>query len=792
MNTQPNRQKKATAILLAIIVLAVIACGGLTGASRKDNEAPEVEIPQVEIPNVEIPDVEIPDVEIPNVEIPQPGTPAGNSAADSSPTATPRPTSSPTPTPQPVTLSGQGAWFRIEKSAHSSQGALEDVVLNLRSAKLTATGLLLHLAFENETNRQFWISGHFDNHDFRLVDSSGNGYDALEVDENLTGIDPDNTFAPGGANVGNVVFPIPEGKPPYKLRLTSYDPVEFQLNTPLDEQPPLDVPAGVYPIGVDLYASDGTLNNISLRVESLQATDDSLTFNLAFVNTSRRGFDLLMGPQGDDAWLLDGERRQYAPIAVSDSIAASIAPEKGWLPGEAYAGSITFPRPADMRELRFLFTFYSPLTLRFNDQGLAQAQITSVWGGAPPPTPTPHPGKVAYQNINALLAQQAAAINAGDQNAYLASFAPDLREEQRVIFERMTRARLSDYALELDPGESFSDYDLEDGELWHVNVLGQYALEGIPADNPFVYAAEYTFNKMNGQWQITEIDNDETPPFWVLGDFALHETEHFLIFARPESEGELPLLAKEVEDAYATLLQKGLTLEPRYAAYFTAPDEDLYDLTGQIGSRLLGLALSRYEFDAKGIHTNSRAFYINGKAFARYAEDLSPDERPATILHELVHLALSKETMPFTPPWVSEGAAVYYAGQASPEELRRLVDEGRLNDVFLTDLTGARSLGEHDFWGERVGFEYLYSGAAASYLIETYGAETFLDFYGAYAEVPTEDVADKVSGFFITSFGINASMVELAEEKTGELAQQFFGRTLEELDADVKAWLVAQ
>jgi hypothetical protein len=220
---------------------------------------------------------------------------------------------------------------------------------------------------------------------------------------------------------------------------------------PLDEPPPLALSPGVYPVGVDLYASDNTLSGISLRVDSLQVTDDNLTFNIAFVNTSHQGFDLLLGPKGGDAWLLDSERRQYAPLSVSNSIAASIAPENGWLPGEAYVGSITFPRPADMRELRFLFTFYSPLTLHFDDKGLAQAQITSVPGDDPLPTPTPNPGEVAYQSINALLARQAEAIKAGNRDAYLSLFAPDLREEQGVLFERMTRARLSDYALELDP-----------------------------------------------------------------------------------------------------------------------------------------------------------------------------------------------------------------------------------------------------------------------------------------------------------------------------------------------------
>ena len=118
--------------------------------------------------------------------------------------------------------------------------------------------------------------------------------------------------------------------------------------------------------------------------------------------------------------------------------------------------------------------------------------------------------------------------------------------------------------------------------------------------------------------------------------------------------------------AYDTLVAKGLPLEPRYVTYFTANQADFATLTGQFSSRVLGIALSRYAFDGDEIIVSSYAFYINGEAFEQEQSDLFQADRQTTITHELVHLVLAPVTRPFTPPWLAEGAAVYFS-----EDIRR-------------------------------------------------------------------------------------------------------------------------
>jgi hypothetical protein len=341
--------------------------------------------------------------------------------------------------------------------------------------------------------------------------------------------------------------------------------------------------------------------------------------------------------------------------------------------------------------------------------------------------------------------------------------------------------------LELSPNEDLDG--AEDGELDGVSVWGRYALAGIPEDNDFRYTAEYDLAQQGDSWQITAVEDDSFTPFWFLGDVVTDHSAHFIIFTRPDTEARISALKKELETAYDKLKARGLPLEPMNVAFFTGPDEDLYDLTGRGGTQLLGLALAQYSFEDNVVHVNSRAFFINGEAFAAHADDLAEDERASTITHEMVHLALSKESRPFMPPWLTEGLAVYYAEQCPPEQLRTLVEEGQLNQLSLEELTGARSLGEHDVLGQTVGYEYLYSGAVITYLTDKYGEDKVMDFYRAYAQVPDAELAEKFRGMF-ASILADTNMTQMAQEKTPELLQEHFGLTLEELDEAVKAWLL--
>jgi len=692
----------------------------------------------------------------------------------------------PIPTDTPVVLADAGQWYAIDATAHSDNDVLDVLTLHLLRAQRTDEGLLLRIAFEYEGDSEMSILGGVSRRDIRLTDASGNGYDLLDGDQAVISFNPDGySFLPGGGVAGNLIFPLPAGKQPYTLHFPTFDPVEFRLKKKM--KPPLTaLRPGHYDVGQTLRSNSETMQPIALRVDSVDVGEKDVTFHVAFVNTGRRGYDV-SGPDGmHDAWLIDTERNQYVPVRVSDNLTNSIAPPDGWQPGQAHEGTITFPVPTAPGGLHFTFRYYPAITLAFDKKGLTEAQVTSRTGGPPPATATPRPDQLAYQAISQMLAQQARAILDGDEDAYLAPFAPDLREAQRAIFRRMQDVPFDSYALELSPNEDLDDADA--GVVSDVSVWGRYTLAGIPEDNDFRYTADYDFMQQGGSWRITAIANDDFTPFWFLGDVALDHSSHFIIFTRPDTTARTSTLAKELEAAYDDLKGKGLPLEPMNVAFFTGPDEDLFELTGRSGTRVLGLALAQYSFEESRVHVNSRAFFINGKAFAEHADELAAGERASTITHEMVHLALSRDSRPFIPPWLSEGLAVYYAQQASPEQLKTLVSEGRLNELSLTDLTAANSLGEHDIFGQTVGYEYLYSGAVITYLMQNFGEDQVMAFYRAYSQVPDAELAEKFSGMF-ASLLADAHMSQMAQEKTPGFVQQSFGLSLEELDAAVKAWL---
>ena len=319
-------------------------------------------------------------------------------------------------------------------------------------------------------------------------------YEPVTFSENLKRINPPGDFLPGQANVGDVAFPVPTGPAPYELRFPTHNPIVFQLDQPAPSATQL-VLEGTYPLAVELYSGRNALVPIRLRLDSITVTQQEVIVQVAFVNTLRRGYDLGKGLKGSDARLLDAEFAAYEPIKVSDNLAENIAPPKGWLPGQAYVGEVTFPRPERMEEVRFFFPEYAAATLRFNATGLASAEVTSATGGAPPPTATPTVEQAALRELENLLERQAKALVTGDLTAYLATFAEGLRQEQQTIFERSRRLPLSDYQLSVSPSAVLVLSNLEQGRVSNIAVLIRYRLRGAPEDNPFEHTVRATFER---------------------------------------------------------------------------------------------------------------------------------------------------------------------------------------------------------------------------------------------------------------------------------------------------------
>lgn len=302
---------------------------------------------------------------------------------------TPIPTVTPQP-PAPTVPPGGRARFRIGQQSHTNQEVMQDLALVLHSAELSADELSLRIGFENITDRAFTLTGRFEKRHVVLLDAAGQTYEPLRISENLQDIGPADGFEPGEANVGHIVFPRPVGSEPYELRLSKFEPIQFRLDTPLPDEARVKVAPGDYPLNVTLHSSNEALARLELRVHSVRVEADRLTFSVGLVNASPQSYGLLAGPAAEDTWLRDAEGTQYKPIAVSEALQDAIAPENGWEPGQEHTGTLTFPLPEAISEVRFIFPLYSMLIIRFDETGVAEVRVAS--GSEDPLLATPEPG----------------------------------------------------------------------------------------------------------------------------------------------------------------------------------------------------------------------------------------------------------------------------------------------------------------------------------------------------------------------------------------------------------------
>lgn len=670
--------------------------------------------------------------------------------------------------------------YRINQRAHSQQFTAFEAVLY--QAILTENALVLRFGIQHITSELRYLNSYIGFNDLRLLDSAGNEYRPSAASANLERFNLKEGYLPGQANVGDITFPIPTAGGPFILQTPAFDPITFTLDR-LAPAPELTVPNGGYPLDVALYSSHATLVPLRLQIEQITVTSDEIVFAVAFTNTGRRPVGISGNLTGSDSRLFDAEGVVYKPLRVSDSLRDGITPAGGLMPGQRYRGEIAFARPQPIEQIRFFFPRYTTATLTFNEHGVASAAVTSATGGAPPRA-TPTVEEQALQMLEKLLNRQAQAVMAGDLAGYLSTFASDVQPAQTAIFERSRHLPLADYRLALAPNAFFVGSEWERGEQSQVTVNISYRWRGLPEENVFRHTLTYWFSRQDGRWVVSRYEVDRPAPFWWLDDAQFAESEHFLIFYRPAAADLANTVAAECEQVYAELQAAGLRLDSRFAVYVMVDQDDFREQTGQ-GARTLGLAIWNYLLLDETVQTQGWAFYLNGASFTERDAVDDPFGRKATIKHEMVHLALARETMPFTPVWLIEGAAIHFAGQYRPELRQYLISEGKPDQISLAQLTAADQLGQFDFIGGRAGPEYLFSAAVVQYLIDTYGSERFWDFYRSFSRVPAERLRQALPLFSVMDSGLGPFRSEIVPE----MLNAVYGLSLAELEAAVKASL---
>ncbi len=625
-------------------------------------------------------------------------------------TATPAPPTTPVASATTQGTAQQG-WFAVDQIVRSSK--VEGIDLHLRAAERTADGVVVHLSFYNNRGEDLQAVRGINLAQTRLVGARTYAPSARSASlEN--GIAPPRRWISGGGNVGTFRFADADGTA-FELRVPGFPPVRFTLDRPGPSPAPAALPTGTYDYGLETTSPQ---LQIALRVEQATVRDDGVALDIAFVN--RTGSDITFESPltGNDAVLLDHQWQQYQPLAVDPALAQRLAPPGEVWPDDAEnRGMITFARPPNGDVLFFAMPGFAPIRLPL----AAGARAAVATAGDLPPsttprfdpaTPTPRSGLAGAQDAAAAtLGQLTDALQQRDRAAYVAAFAPELQAAQGDVFDAIGALPLQNIEWSADAGTN-ATLSADGTLLNNVGVTVRYHIEDVEEENEFVSTLAAQMVQQNGRWVIAALDGEQ--PFWLLGPATAGRSGAFWIFYRPSANPDLNMIEREAD---AALAQVNRSLPERAPAanvmFVAATDDEFAALTGRSGARFVGVASARFAVRADRIDVTNRAFYLNGAAFADPTQD-----RQRTITHELTHLVLANTTMPYTPAWLSEGAALVVSSDVPTDTLRRWQQTQGYDAINLDALSSQTSFGgEAGATEDQTAVEYAYSAFLATYLI---------------------------------------------------------------------------
>lgn len=591
-------------------------------------------------------------------------------------------------------------------------------------------------------------------------------------------------------NVGLLAFRFANKEPSpgtLELRVPMFRPVFFTLDNE-KRFAPIDWTAAQSSSVID-YEMKATLEQLAiipLRVKAMTVKNEALEFSLTFRNASR--FPITWkagGPNGRTATLHTDHAEHLRPLAVSDSLEYHAKPKQEvWEANTTHKGWVRFPlpHPHAAQELRFDFPGYPPLWMHYNSK-------TRQWDMAVRTVPA----NAVATKVDAVLAEEQCFA---DIKAFWKNLTRLLgkRDFDSLLHELRGEARKQMQAMLVNwqkvPFASYEYSVLEhqrvkpsaDGTVKGVQVELRYTLATLPKDNVFVATMTCDMHRLkDGSWVLDIIHYPKYPPFWLLGYSHLIQSEHFMVFHRalPDSEQPMQLALKQLEKAYARLSKSGLPLKSRYVAFIVGTRDDFEKLTNRNPNTYSGAASSGYETEKGKIAVINQALYINDYRFYVLQRMWGKQDRQTTIQHELVHLALADFTRPWTPPWLVEGIAMFYAEQCDSFS-RTALRETLTPNISLMNLSQLTTLGANTENPLQVTAQYQLSGETVVWLEKKYGEAALIKLYAAFAQVTPEEWSN--------GGGTNKKTLAAAQLRVAKriVAATLDGLSLEQLDAVVR------
>ena len=349
------------------------------------------------------------------------------------------------------------------------------------------------------------------------------------------------------------------------------------------------------------------------------------------------------------------------------------------------------------------------------------------------------------EQLQALADRRAAAVVAGDKDAFMATVdpeaPPDFKASQAVHFDGLRAMPLEGYRLTVDDADTgdLSPPGLADrrygGARVHLpETTATYRIRGYD-DRDAVDALWITYVERgegdergdddDGEWYVggdTDLDAvglETTRNLWDLGPVRLLPTDHFLVVSHPDTARRADDLARLAEEAAARLADVwDRPWSGRIPIVLPSSVDELEVLLQSTFDLDNFVAFVAYGIDRdapSGFETTAARMFIQDRNLSTYDEDFQIE----TLVHELVHAATAPHTGPFVDDWVHEGVADW-------------VSTGRRTDEKAPDRSDGRIPDPHEFRAggrDSIITAYAESRSAVSFLAATDGPSGPADFF---------------------------------------------------------------
>lgn len=340
------------------------------------------------------------------------------------------------------------------------------------------------------------------------------------------------------------------------------------------------------------------------------------------------------------------------------------------------------------------------------------------------------------QELQEVASSRSVAVSAKDKAAFLKTVdttSAAYRAKQGEWFDALTALPIRDYSLTVDLdlyGSQARDRDRKryGAPVVITTVEQRFHFEGYQ-EKPAVSELNVTFVKRDDGWLFaSESDLDDLGFYserhpWDFGPVQVFTSDHFIMLSHPEHADFAAELLPLAESALPRVEQ--LWLKPwgkKIPIIVPSTRQELEQVLATTidVSKFVAFAVSGVDSEEKW-EAAPRFIIINRDRFSARDADI----KMSIFSHELLHIANSEYSGPFTPIWVEEGFA-RLAETQRPGDIQffqRWVRAGRFDGKVPDDLEFISGSANEIFAA------YQESFSAIAFLQKKVGTEKLNDFY---------------------------------------------------------------